>query len=108
MSVRRDGVGQIVVHIDAGPPVEPATVWLIGFDREHVTQVTQGENAGRVLKEYQVVRSLREIGKWSGTALHLVLGREAAIGDGGVAVLVQTNHSGRIIGVDSVKLAEAM
>jgi hypothetical protein len=108
ISVTRDGAGQFVVHIDAGPPVEPATVWLVGFDREHATQITQGENAGRVLKEYQVVRSLREIGTWSGTALHLVLGREAAIGDGGVAVLLQTNHSGRIIGVDSIKLDEAI
>jgi hypothetical protein len=103
VSVTRGTGGQIVVHIDAGQASEPATIWLVGFDREHATQVPRGENEGRVLRDYQVVRTLKELGTWSGAALDLTLAEDAATGDGGVGVLVQLKGTGRIIGAGCVK-----
>jgi len=103
VSVTRGAGGQILVHIEAGQTAEPATIWLVGFDREHTTQVPRGENEGRVLKDYQVVRSFKEIGSWSGESLDLALGENAATGDGGVGVLVQLKGTGRILGAGCVK-----
>lgn len=103
VAVTRAPGGQILVHIEAGQTAEPATIWLVGFDREHTTQVPRGENEGRVLRDYQVVRSLKEIGSWTGEALDLSLAENAATGDGGVGVLVQLRGTGRILGAACVK-----
>lgn len=54
------------------------TLWLVGFDREHVTPVRGGENSGRRLVESQVVRSLSQAGSWRGEAVRLDLPRPAA------------------------------
>ena len=44
---------------------------LIGFDRDHQTAIRRGENGGRTLQESNVVRSIRAIGNWDGTALRV-------------------------------------
>jgi hypothetical protein len=103
VTVARDAGGQVLVHVGAGKTSEPATIWLVGFDREHATHVQRGENEGRILKDYQVVRSFKEIGTWDGTAVDLTLAENVATGDGGVGVLVQANGTGRIIGAACVK-----
>jgi len=95
--------GRLTVHIDAGTPPEPASIWLVGFDREHTTRVLHGENEGRTLKDYQVVRSFQEIGTWNGAALDLDVAGNAVSGDGSVAVLVQLRGTGRIIGAATLK-----
>jgi hypothetical protein len=61
-----DGVAQVLVG--AGPK-SPATVWLIGYDREQTTPIGRGENGGRTLTEYQVVRRARKLGAWTGEAV---------------------------------------
>ncbi len=79
-------------------------MWLVGFDREHSTEVRRGENAGQTLREYQVVRSFRDIGKWQGQAVDLVIpATDAKLGDGGGAVLLQVGGSGPIIGAARLK-----
>jgi hypothetical protein len=103
VALTRGPAGQILVHIDAGKTAEPATIWLVGFDREHTTQVLRGENEGQYLRDYQVVRSLKDIGSWTGEALNLSLAENAVTGDGGIGVLVQLHGTGRIIGAASVK-----
>lgn len=102
ISVTRNTDGRLAVHVDAGAASEPATVMLIGFDREHVTSVLRGENEGRTLREYQVVRSCEPLGTWRGEALDFALAPDQAGGDGGVAVLLQTS-TGRIIGAALLK-----
>jgi hypothetical protein len=65
-----DGPAQIAVG--AGPK-SPASVWLIGYDRRQTTAVGRGENAGRSLTEYQVVRRATRLGAWAGEAATLPL-----------------------------------
>jgi hypothetical protein len=101
--LRRAGNGRLTVHINAGTPPEAASVWLVGIDREHATRVLRGENEGRTLKDYQVVRSFREIGTWNGAALDLDVDGNTVSGDGSVAVLVQLRSTGRIIGAAILK-----
>ena len=67
-----DDAGKRVVRLGAGS-AERATVWLAGYDRSHVTPVGRGENGGRTLTEYQVVRSLVRLGDWTGTAAQFAL-----------------------------------
>ena len=90
-----------------------ATIWLVSVDRQHTTTVDAGENRGRKLVNYNVVRDYRPIGRWTGGAMTLKLGQDelssAAEGMGdGCAVLVQENRGkGRIMGGDLVWLDES-
>jgi hypothetical protein len=52
-------------------------VLLIGYDPEHRTMVTRGENSGSALVEANIVRGLDEAGAWTGAALTLQRKRPA-------------------------------
>jgi len=104
VSIRRDADGALAIHVDAGAGAEPATLWLVGFDREDATPVLRGENEGRTLKDYQVVRSFAAVGSWRGQALDLTLPADhQPAGDGGIAVLLQQGGTGRILGAALLK-----
>jgi hypothetical protein len=100
--------GGVAVEIGAAPfQGPPAAVLLVLFDRKHETAVSRGENAGQTLTEYQVVRGIKEIGRWRGSELHIVLDAEAAKGADGGAVLVQRPGAGPILGAATMTLATA-
>ena len=70
------------VKIDIGPTnpgggAATGRVLLIGYDPEHRTKVTRGENAGETLVEANIVRSIDVAGTWSGPALTLTRPRPA-------------------------------
>jgi hypothetical protein len=79
---RADGVTHL--RISAGP-AEPATLWLVDYDRERATPIGRGENAGRTLAEYRIVRGVTALGRWTGAALDLTL--PAGSAEGQVAIL---------------------
>lgn len=91
MRLRREG-GRISVTV--GPGQGSGRVLLVGFDREHTTAVARGENGGRTLTESNIVRSIRNVGQWSGGALSL---SEPAPAGGDAAVILQA-PDGRILG----------
>lgn len=77
-----------------------AEVWLALFDREHVTKIPRGENEGRTLANYHVVREWKKIGALDGEKVELSF---AAVDDkgekrSGVAVVVQQPRAGPILG----------
>lgn len=86
----------------------PATVWLVLFDTAHATAVARGENGGRKLTNYNVVRVFRSLGTWDGNAgeIALGLGPEALAHDG-CAILVQQGPTGRILGAAAIDLKAA-
>jgi hypothetical protein len=106
IALSRSGDGGLRVKIagQASPPAEALAVWLVRFDREHWTKVAEGENQGRMLGDFQVVRSLRQIGAWRGEKLEMELASEAA-GDGGCAVLLQRGGSGPILAAAMLRFA---
>ena len=68
----------------------PLQVIFIGYEPRALTAVGAGENAGRKLQEYDVVRTYRRVGLWQGGAAQFsvplsVLPPEAT----GIAVLLQ-------------------
>ncbi len=98
--------GALLVEVGAGesPPKIPADIWLIGYDHTHETTVPRGENAGQTLTDYQAVRSYRKLGGWPGWSLELVVpsAEIAALGNGGIAVLVQAGELGPILAASRV------
>lgn len=92
-TVRLSRSGQDVV-VQVGDGTGRGSVVLVGFDPEHQTAVTRGENRGRTLLESNVVRSVKTVGSWSGAAIRLQIARPAGAD---AAVLLQS-ASGQIIG----------
>ncbi len=101
--------GGLGVELGAADYEGKAAVWLVVFDRRHVTDVNAGENGGRRLVNYHVVRKHRRIGTWSGDAIALEIYPEGDPQPGlvsmdyGCAVLVQEEGGvGRIIGSHAI------
>ncbi len=103
VAVTRAGPGlAITVGAGAGPGAGHGNVLLLGFDRQHKTQVGRGENGGRTLLEANIVRSMAVQGGWTGQALHL----QAVMPAGEeVAVVVQADD-GRILGAARLPSAQ--
>lgn len=104
ISIEKEGAGYRVAIPAAAPPGAPATVWLALFDRERETRIARGENGGRTLKEYNIVRAWRQIATWDGQALSLPLTMPAGTQQDGCAIIVQSGPVGPVLGAALVKL----
>lgn len=91
VTLSRDGAG-LAARVGAGSGT--GRVLLIGFDPSHTSRVLRGENAGRTLEQANVVRSIRDLGAWSGAAMMF----EAAAPAGETAALLVQATDGRILG----------
>ncbi|MFN4284235.1 MAG: DUF1223 domain-containing protein [Alphaproteobacteria bacterium] len=82
-----------------GEMARAATVWLVAYDAKHVSVVERGENRGKTLTNFNVVRAMRAVGEWDGKrqTLLLNLADEIAAGYGNAAVLMQIGKVGPII-----------
>jgi len=86
---------------------DEAAVWLAVFDRQHETAIERGENGGRTLKYYNVVRKMVRVGTWSGRPLTLVSTLTDLGGHpDGCAAIVQSVKTGRILGAAQVAIAK--
>ncbi len=72
-----------------GQAQNSADVWLVTFDRKKTTAIPRGENAGKTLDNYHIVKRLERIGDWSGVAT--TIKAEVSLAEGeGCAVLIQS------------------
>ena len=78
---------------------EPATVWLVVVTPRVEVQVTRGENRGRHLVYFNVVRELMPVGKWTGEPSSFNLDRKAVLSSSSdfAAVLLQQGKGGPIV-----------
>ena len=98
LNERRDGArveigasaGEIQVSL-AGPVQVPASeAVLVAYLREAVSAIGRGENAGRTLHEFNIVRDVRMLGRWDGKPASFHIARSSLPADAtDVAVLVQ-------------------
>ena len=102
-----DEGGKIVIPAGHAPD-GGAAVWLAVFDRQHDTEVLRGENAGRKLSNYHVVRQLARIGTWRGEQMEIPFDMAAAtaLGRDGCAVIVQQSPTGAVLGAAEMTLPE--
>jgi hypothetical protein len=101
IAFRHDQSGYYVeLPAGANPGPAPAIAWLVIYDRERETDIESGENAGAKLTNHNIVRELRKIGTWNGTATKLSLGvSEEMEGQyDGCAVILQAGEVGPILG----------
>jgi hypothetical protein len=92
-----DGAG---LAVDIGAPGRPATALLALYESEHVTSVGGGENGGRQLHEFRIVRSAMPLGNWEGGRHRLPMPAIPA-GLGGVVLVQDTDL--RVLGAASYR-----
>ena len=94
--------GNLVVTLPAQPPQAPCDVLLLGYLPEATSKVTRGENAGRELHDFNIVRSVRNLGSWQGEPRTFSIPLSSMAPDASaVAVLVQQRDQGAIVGAAS-------
>jgi hypothetical protein len=76
------------------------TLWLVLYSGVEEVSIKRGENAGRTIRYYNVVREMSPIGMWHGEAVSVDLPKSDVRGRGydGCAVLLQAGYAGPIIG----------
>jgi len=103
----KDGVPVTVTLTDRDLQVEIGTnaqftggdVILVSYLRHAVSAVGRGENAGRKLEEFNIVRSIRKLGPWRGDSARFDVPRVSIPVDAtDVAVLVQGTGQKAIVG----------
>ena len=58
--------GELRVALAAQQGVVESEVLLVAYQRTAVSPIARGENAGRTLREFNVVRDFRTLGRWQG------------------------------------------
>jgi hypothetical protein len=113
LSEARDGVAtriarsgsQLNISVGAQPGAKTADVLLIGYLREATSHIGRGENSGRTLQEFNIVRSLARLGSFSGSAREFSVPLSSLPQDAThVAVVLQTPGQGAITGAASLPL----
>jgi len=89
--------------LDGAARAAPLSLWLVGWDEKHETEILRGENRGKSLVNRHVVRSLSPLGNWQGGAMDMQIDASALMGDGGVAVLLQEDGVGPVRAVAWLK-----
>jgi hypothetical protein len=80
-------------------------VLLVGYLREATSHIGRGENSGRTLQEFNIVRSIKRLGSCNGSSCSFripldLLPRDATH----AAVLLQAQGQGAILGATSVSI----
>jgi hypothetical protein len=99
VAVRNDS---LIVTLGAQQQPAVCDVLLLGYLPEATSKVTRGENAGRELHDFNIVRSLRTLGSWQGEGRTFSVPLSAMAADATTAVvLVQQRDQGPIVGAAS-------
>ena len=110
IGISRADDGGLIVSVPGARFDGEATVWLTRYDAVHETEVRRGENAGRMIRNFNVVRDLSRIGSWTGLPLEIRLPESAlTTGEGGrdgCAIIVQTDATGPVLGVRKMVLSD--
>lgn len=89
----------LVIALGGAQCLAPSDVLAVAFLRRAVSRIGRGENSGRTLEEFNIVRSIRKIGKWSGEAVTFRVPLSDIPRDAtDFAVLVQLPGQAQIIG----------
>lgn len=99
IGIHRDETGRLVAKLSDVSLPEVVDVWLVRFDPSHATAVADGENSGRQIINYNVVRAFTHLASWDGSARIVPLPEPPpAADDTDEAILVQQPSAGRILG----------
>jgi hypothetical protein len=94
------------ISLPVTPGMARATdVFLLPLLSQAESVIGRGENGGRTLREYNIVRGVKLLGSWQGAALQFAVPLTALPRDADrVAVLVQEKNQGALLGAALVSL----
>jgi len=97
--------GVLTVRVPEGQDRKPYQVFVAAYLPQASTPVGRGENSGRTLQEFNIVRQFRSIGTWSGHAAVFRAAVDSFPADASrVAVLLQRDGQGPIAGSAAIEL----
>ena len=87
------------VKIEGGAAPKGGDIWLVTYDDEKTTAIPRGENAGKTLTEYNIVRGVRRLGEWSGRTVSSDYSiKDLGIQADNAVILLQEKGQGAIYG----------
>jgi hypothetical protein len=107
---RRDGIPvgisiestDVKINVSPSPSAAGGDVLLVSYLRKATSVIGKGENAGRTLQEFNIVRGIRTLGHWTGSAQTFRVPLASLPSDAtDVAILVQSPGQAPIIGAAS-------
>jgi len=98
--------GDVVVDLSASTMSAPACdIVLVSYLRTATSPIGRGENAGRTITEFNIVRSFQTLGRWDGQSKQYRSRLDSLPPDAtDVAVLVQSAGQAQIIGAAMLAL----
>jgi hypothetical protein len=90
---------EVLVDVGAQADAPRCDVLLVAYLRHAVSAIGRGENAGRTLEEFNIVRQVRPLGAWKGEAKTFQVPLASLAHDAtDVAVLIQPSDQGPMVG----------
>jgi hypothetical protein len=97
--------GDVKVQLAGEAHAVAGDILLVAYQAGAVTPVGRGENAGRTIREFNIVREMRILGRWSGQSQEFSARADSLPRDAtDVAVLVQSAGQTPIIGAATLAL----
>jgi hypothetical protein len=95
-----DNKTDVMINIAAGAATNEATLWLMAFAPMILVEIKKGENAGKAIAYYKVVRKMVPAGMWHGEEGKIVLPKSSVIPEDckGWVALLQEGKVGPVIG----------
>jgi hypothetical protein len=119
-SAQKDNQGRIGLHLERLSDTQiriqisdvdaryrgEAEIIIVRYDDKHVTEVTGGENRGKTITNFHVVRLMRPVALWNGEAVDVVVALQELEGarPAYCAIFVQERGQGRILGASAVDM----
>jgi hypothetical protein len=94
--------GKVIVDVAAMVGGPRSDVVLVAYQQSAISSIGRGENSGRTLTEYHIVRAVRHLGHYNGDARQYATDIGSLPKDAThVAVLVQLQDQGRVVAASS-------
>jgi hypothetical protein len=101
--LKRLADGTLHIRLAAAKLEGPADVTLFAYDRRHATPVQRGENEGRRLDNFNVVRDFSIVSRWDGAEAHWTVPADRFQPEQGLAVIVQQPDHGAVLGANKLE-----
>ena len=98
--IEKLGGNRLKAVVSAAAEAKGADIYLALFDRRQATKILRGENEGKTLNNFHVVREWRKLGQFEGEKAEFAITAASEKGEKrtGAAVLVQQGKAGPILG----------
>ena len=102
-TLKRMADGTLRIWLEAAKIEGSADVTLFVYDRRHATPVQHGENEGRRLDNFNVVRHFELVSQWNGAQAHWSVPPSRFQPEQGLAVIVQQSDHGAVLGANKLE-----